>query len=586
MQIDLYENEAAAWSDWHHLLKQHPDAFDGLTPKVVERDWVYTLIAIPEQGEAQERCEGLRQVGQQCFVTSARLQDANPIEALEEPGPNEGGRQATPVTESVASLEDTQTEADPAPPPAQTQDVSSPSTAGEQLPTPSPDPLPGRAQVGVLQIAALPSRVGALSEVERLSGMLAPVLERHGSVALSVLRRGRFYLVVARSDEPEKLCNALRQVGQDCFQISDLASAELAEPSLPFGESPEPSAEPASTMDAEEAAAAEPTATPGPRPEQIPGMQLALYLDQAHAEEGWRLLSSRFGDLLRQAVPVFEPVDGFVALRAITPRPNESERLCAALRQRGAECLPAVVRPPPALLQLTDAESPPAQPSASENPDFRGRRDDTDDPQAEPAAEAGGEPSVPSPAGEEPVEAEEQAAEAARLNRPAPRPRGFKHGGVTTDYGSSPLGPDSIVISIADRKLLYEATDGHVYVWPVAVGRHRSYDILGDTEIMVKRSRPTWTPPPDMRKRNPRLPSSMGPGPNNPLGAYALNLGFPYIRIHGTNKPGSVGRASSSGCYRMHADAIEFLFKAVTVGTPVRVTREPLGALIQMTANE
>lgn len=153
----------------------------------------------------------------------------------------------------------------------------------------------------------------------------------------------------------------------------------------------------------------------------------------------------------------------------------------------------------------------------------------------------------------------------------------FGAGGATANYGPSPLGPNSIVISIPDRKLQFHAPDGNVYVWPVAVARNEAYTIYGDTEVTLKRPNPTWVPTPNMRANDPSLPASVGPGPSNPLGAYALNLGFPYIRIHGTNNPDSVGYAASSGCYRMHADAIEFLFNSVDVGTRVRVSNQPLG---------
>jgi hypothetical protein len=34
----------------------------------------------------------------------------------------------------------------------------------------------------------------------------------------------------------------------------------------------------------------------------------------------------------------------------------------------------------------------------------------------------------------------------------------------------------------------------------------------------------------------------------------------------------------------MHADAIKFLFQSVSVGTRVRVSPKPLGALMQVTA--
>jgi len=78
-----------------------------------------------------------------------------------------------------------------------------------------------------------------------------------------------------------------------------------------------------------------------------------------------------------------------------------------------------------------------------------------------------------------------------------------------------------------------------------------------------------------MRAAKPELPASVGPGPDNPLGDYALNLGSSLYRIHGTNMPYGVGRRVSSGCIRMYPADIETLFNKVPVGTPVRVVNQP-----------
>ena len=65
----------------------------------------------------------------------------------------------------------------------------------------------------------------------------------------------------------------------------------------------------------------------------------------------------------------------------------------------------------------------------------------------------------------------------------------------------------------------------------------------------------------------------MSGGINNPLGAKALYLGSSLYRIHGTNDPDSIGRASSSGCFRMMNKHVLHLATMVDVGTPVRVLR-------------
>lgn len=52
------------------------------------------------------------------------------------------------------------------------------------------------------------------------------------------------------------------------------------------------------------------------------------------------------------------------------------------------------------------------------------------------------------------------------------------------------------------------------------------------------------------------------------MGSRKLGLGMGYA-IHGTNKPGSIGRAVSHGCLRMLNKDIEELYGLVDVGTPV-----------------
>ena len=66
------------------------------------------------------------------------------------------------------------------------------------------------------------------------------------------------------------------------------------------------------------------------------------------------------------------------------------------------------------------------------------------------------------------------------------------------------------------------------------------------------------------------------PGPNNPLGDYALDLGWTGYVIHGTNRPYGVGRRVSHGCVRLYPEDIEKLFSLVRVGTPVAFVDQPI----------
>ena len=57
------------------------------------------------------------------------------------------------------------------------------------------------------------------------------------------------------------------------------------------------------------------------------------------------------------------------------------------------------------------------------------------------------------------------------------------------------------------------------------------------------------------------------------MGVRALTLTGGEYAIHGTNRPNSVGRFTSYGCFRMYNEDIVDLYERVQVGTPVIVTR-------------
>lgn len=135
----------------------------------------------------------------------------------------------------------------------------------------------------------------------------------------------------------------------------------------------------------------------------------------------------------------------------------------------------------------------------------------------------------------------------------------------------------SIAISLADRRLYLTGADGGTRSFPVAIGRPGVPIPIGDSSIRRKRRDPTWRPTANQRRDNPALPPAVPPGPHNPLGKFALDLGWPAIAIHGTNDPESIGTRASGGCFRMLPEDIETVFAAAEVGTPVRVLRDSLG---------
>lgn len=134
--------------------------------------------------------------------------------------------------------------------------------------------------------------------------------------------------------------------------------------------------------------------------------------------------------------------------------------------------------------------------------------------------------------------------------------------------------PGTIVIDTATRYLYYVRADGMAQRYGVGIGRE-GFGWKGKVKVGRKAEWPTWTPPAAMRKRQPNLPIRMAGGPDNPLGARALYLydggRDTLFRIHGSNEPWTIGRAVSSGCFRMRNEDVIALYSKVKIGAKVIV---------------
>lgn len=138
-----------------------------------------------------------------------------------------------------------------------------------------------------------------------------------------------------------------------------------------------------------------------------------------------------------------------------------------------------------------------------------------------------------------------------------------------------PVPRKGIVVNLSEMRLYYFPDAAHVMTFPIGVGREGWETVEGTTFVTKKRDHPVWIPPDSLRAEDPTLPAFVPSGPDNPLGDYALNLGFPGYLIHGTRLPRSIGRRSSHGCMRLYPEDIEKLFNAVAVGTPVNIIDRP-----------
>lgn len=138
--------------------------------------------------------------------------------------------------------------------------------------------------------------------------------------------------------------------------------------------------------------------------------------------------------------------------------------------------------------------------------------------------------------------------------------------------------PGTVVVDTPARRLYYVLGEGRAIRYGVGVGRN-GYALAGNAYVGRKAEWPTWTPTPNMMRRDPqknlKYAGGMPGGPNNPLGARAMYLyragNDTMFRLHGTNQPWSIGQAMSSGCVRMMNHDVIDLYDRIKVGDRVVV---------------
>jgi L,D-transpeptidase ErfK/SrfK len=139
-----------------------------------------------------------------------------------------------------------------------------------------------------------------------------------------------------------------------------------------------------------------------------------------------------------------------------------------------------------------------------------------------------------------------------------------------------------IVINLAAMRLFQFKGNSEslaVLTYPVGVGTEERPSPQGLMRVDRKVSRPTWHVPVsianDHRKKGEILPAKVPPGPENPLGEYALYLSAPSYLIHGTNKPASIGLRATNGCIRLYPEDIKKLYENTPVKTAVSMVNQP-----------
>jgi L,D-transpeptidase ErfK/SrfK len=149
---------------------------------------------------------------------------------------------------------------------------------------------------------------------------------------------------------------------------------------------------------------------------------------------------------------------------------------------------------------------------------------------------------------------------------------------------------EGIVVNIPAMRLFYYSVEKSeadpavkvtkVSTHPIGIGTEGWGTPVGEATVTGKAKDPVWYVPASIRKehaeRGEKLPSVVQPGPDNPLGKFAMTLSLKGYLIHGTNKPAGVGMRSSHGCVRLYPEDIEALFSRVNRGTKVRFVNQPV----------
>ena len=143
---------------------------------------------------------------------------------------------------------------------------------------------------------------------------------------------------------------------------------------------------------------------------------------------------------------------------------------------------------------------------------------------------------------------------------------------------------DGIVLNVPEMRLYYyppkeKGKLQEVFTYPLGVGRAGWNTPYIKTIIVEKKVNPNWYPPKSILKEHEEagdpLPKIVKPGPENPLGNYAMRLGRRDYLIHGTNKPNGIGMRISHGCIRLYPEDIKELFSKVSLKTPVNIINQP-----------
>ncbi len=149
---------------------------------------------------------------------------------------------------------------------------------------------------------------------------------------------------------------------------------------------------------------------------------------------------------------------------------------------------------------------------------------------------------------------------------------------------------EGILINIPDRTLYFFHKGKVEASFPVGLGMPfwKGLDTWrtpeGTFRITGKEKDPTWFVPRSlqwkMEQEEKEVLVTVPPGPDNPLGRYALKTSMPGILIHETIWPGSIYRFRSHGCIRVAPEHMEPFYQKVARDMEGEIIYAPIKATV------
>ena len=144
---------------------------------------------------------------------------------------------------------------------------------------------------------------------------------------------------------------------------------------------------------------------------------------------------------------------------------------------------------------------------------------------------------------------------------------------ASRDANARPAGQVAEIV-VSGRGSYVQAKDASgkiLYHFPSTLGSTYDPSPSGQFKVTNIEQNPAWHYQPELIATAPDTAhEAMVPGgPNNRVGGVWMALSAPHYGIHGTNKPETIGYATSSGCVRLTNWDAQFLSHRISRGTPV-----------------